>query len=113
MELIQEVQNNITVIQLEGNVLSDADSKVILSKVQESIDDGKNDVIFDLSKTRFVNSSGIGALITSMTKARKAGGNMVLACVPDSVSKLLEITKLDGIVTQVDTVSDAKALITE
>jgi anti-sigma B factor antagonist len=53
--------------------------------------------IIDISDLRYINSSGIGVLITILTKFRNKGGEVYLMNPSESVKKLLVITKLNAI----------------
>jgi anti-sigma B factor antagonist len=53
--------------------------------------------IIDISGLRYINSSGIGVLITILTKFRNKGGEVYLMKPSESVKKLLAITKLNAI----------------
>jgi anti-sigma B factor antagonist len=56
----------------------------------------------DIAKIRFINSSGIGVLITILTKFRNKGGEVVLVKPSEQLKKLLIITKLNSIFTVVE-----------
>ena len=68
---------------------------------------GKKNVVVDLSKTKFMNSSGLGMLISGMTTMRNAGGDLRLANVADRIQSLLVITKLITVFKHYDSVDDA------
>jgi anti-sigma B factor antagonist len=53
--------------------------------------------VIDISQLRYINSSGIGVLITLLTKFRNKGGEVYLMNPSESVRKLLAITKLNAI----------------
>ncbi|MEM6642968.1 MAG: STAS domain-containing protein [Bacteroidota bacterium] len=53
--------------------------------------------LVDISDTKYINSSGIGVLITLLTKFKNQGGNLFLINPSDHVQKLLQITKLKSI----------------
>jgi anti-sigma B factor antagonist len=53
--------------------------------------------VIDITKLRYINSSGIGVLITILTKFRNKGGEVYLMKPSESVKKLLIITKLNSI----------------
>ena len=74
-----------------------------------SLENGSN-IIFcaiDIHDVRYINSSGIGVLITILTKFRNKGGEVVLIKPSDSVEKLLVITKLNSIFTIVPNLDHA------
>ena len=58
------------------------------------IDVNKTNVIVDLSKVKFMNSSGLGMLIGGLTTMKKAGGDLRIANATDKIESLLVVTKL-------------------
>jgi exopolysaccharide biosynthesis polyprenyl glycosylphosphotransferase len=56
-------------------------------------------VIFDFSQTTFIDSSGLGALISNLKMARQNGSNLVLRCVNSQVMAVFELTSLDQVLT--------------
>jgi anti-sigma B factor antagonist len=69
----------------------------VLEAVGEAIANGVAACIIDISGLRYINSSGIGVLITVLTKFRNKGGEVYLMKPSESVQKLLVITKLNAI----------------
>ena len=61
----------------------------------------------DISNVRYINSSGIGVLITVLTKFRNKDGELVLINPSEHVKKLLIITKLNAIFNVVDNEKEA------
>ena len=109
MEFTITTENNIATITLKGSLLADIQSRDILEQVTNSIQDGNSNFIVDLSELKFINSSGLGLLLTCLTKARKAGGELILANIPEQVSNLLMITKLTDVFISADSLEDAKS----
>lgn len=98
---------NVTILNLKGSLLADVQTKDILQQVTDMIQEGKVRFVVDLSDLKFINSSGLGMLLTCLTKARKAGGDVILANVPEQVQNLLVITKLSNIFQAKETLKDA------
>ena len=67
--------------------------------------------LIDISDVRYINSSGIGVLITLLTKFRNKGGELFLIKPSEHVQKLLIITKLQAIFNIVDTEQEALSKI--
>jgi anti-sigma B factor antagonist len=61
----------------------------------------------DLSKVDWMNSSGLGILISGLTTIKNAGGELRLAKVTDKIQSLLLITKLISVFSTHDSVEDA------
>lgn len=98
---------NASVLSLKGSLLADVQTKDILQQVTDMIQEGKIRFVVDLSELKFINSSGLGMLLTCLTKARKAGGDVILANVPEQVHNLLVITKLSNIFQAKESLNEA------
>lgn len=104
---------NAVVITLKGNVMGGPDGAKLHDTLHDLKEQGKKNVIIDLSKTKFMNSSGLGMLISGMTTMRNSGGDLRLANVADRIQSLLVITKLITVFKHYDSVEDAVASFEE
>ncbi|MFT6963021.1 MAG: anti-anti-sigma factor [Flammeovirgaceae bacterium] len=68
---------------------------------------GTANLILDLSNTKYVDSSGLSALLTAHRQSNQAEGHLVLVGVNDHVMKLLTISKLDSVFVCLPTVEEA------
>ncbi len=98
---------NSVVITLKGNVMGGPDGSKLHDTLHELQEAGKTNVVVDLSKFKFMNSSGLGMLISAMTTMRNAGGDLRLAKVADRIQSLLVITKLITVFKHFESVEDA------
>jgi len=64
-------------------------------------------IIFDMANIGFMDSSGIGMIIGRYKNAEKRGGQIALANMKDSISRLFEVSGLAKIVMRTNTVEDA------
>lgn len=85
---------NSVIIEFKGNVMGGPDAVSLNEKLHELIESNKTNVVVDLSKVKFMNSSGLGMLIGALTTMRKAGGDLRIANATDKIESLLIITKL-------------------
>lgn len=85
---------NCVVLEFKGNVMGGPDAVSLNEKLHELIEDGKTNVVADLGKVKFMNSSGLGMLIGGLTTMRKAGGDLRIANATDKIESLLVVTKL-------------------
>lgn len=98
---------NAVVITLKGNVMGGPDGAKLHDTLHELREKGQKNVVVDLSKVKFMNSSGLGMLISAMTTMRNAGGDLRLANVADRIQSLLVITKLITVFKHFDAVDKA------
>lgn len=111
MNFIIEKYKNVQLLNLSGSLLAEVQSKDILDSVSELIQQGEANIVVDLKELKFINSSGLGMMLTILTKARKSGGDVVLANVPEQVNNLLVITKLTHIFKTALSVDEAVSLM--
>lgn len=98
---------NCVIIELKGNVMGGPDTSSMNSKLHELIDSGKTNVVVDLSKVKFMNSSGLGMMIGALTTMRKAGGDLRIANATDKIESLLIVTKLITVFKHFKSVDEA------
>lgn len=84
------------VVHLDGR-LTASTAPQLRSAVEELVAAGKANVVIDLALTSFVDSSGLGALISGLKATRLAGGDLRIAAVPQSVRNVLRLTNLDRV----------------
>ena len=97
MNYTHEIKNNKLVLRLAGDLIGEESGSSFLDAGNNAIQDKIMDCIIDISNVRYINSSGIGTLITILTKFRNKGGEVYLMKPSESVQKLLVITKLNAI----------------
>ncbi|MCH2450144.1 MAG: STAS domain-containing protein [Gracilimonas sp.] len=98
---------NSVVIEFKGNVMGGPDAVSLNEKLHELIDAGKTNVVVDLGKVKFMNSSGLGMLIGGLTTMRKAGGDLRIANATDKIESLLIVTKLITVFKHFKSVDEA------
>lgn len=101
-------QGDHVVIVFEGDLIGEENGPEIIESVNDSLSNNIIKCAVDISDVRYINSSGIGVLITILTKFRNKGGDVVIVNPSEHVKKLLVITKLNAIFTIVDTIEEAK-----
>lgn len=97
MEFKNEINDNRLIIRLQGDLIGENNASAILEVVNAAIQQKVLTCIVDISGVRYINSSGIGVLITILTKFRNKEGEVYLMKPSESVQKLLVITKLNAI----------------
>ena len=106
MKYTSEIKQDTIIIHLSGDLIGENGGPGILSIASEAIQQKINSCIIDISDLRYINSSGIGVLITVLTKFRNKGGEVYLLNPSESVKKLLVITKLNAIFQVIHSVEE-------
>ena len=109
MEIQQREQDGIIVLQLSGKIIGGPDASLINDKLHKLSENGTNKIVADLSQVNWMNSSGLGILISALTTIRNTGGELKVAAATEKIRNLLTITKLTNVIKLYDTVDEALA----
>jgi len=106
MEFKHEIKGNALVLKLTGDLIGEDNGAAIIEVVGEALQKQVATCLVDISGLRYINSAGIGVLITILTKFRNKNGEVYLMKPSESVQKLLVITKLNNIFHMVQSESE-------
>ena len=98
---------NCVVIEFKGNVMGGPDAVKLNEKLHELIEKDQTNIVANLHKVKFMNSSGLGMLIGGLTTMRKAGGDLRIANASDKIESLLVVTKLITVFTHFRSLEEA------
>ncbi|MEM7102641.1 MAG: STAS domain-containing protein [Bacteroidota bacterium] len=105
-----ETRDDLLMLKVD-TLLNELENKYILEKVDEQIHDGFINIVVDLEDLGFLNSMGLNFLISLLTKSRNAGGETVIINIPNQVTNLLVVTKLNEVFVVKETLEDALEII--
>src|SRR5437764_11994370 len=85
---------DVTVLDLQGKVTIGEGSVILRNAIRRLLGEGKNKILLNLAGVGYVDSSGIGELVSSFTAVKKEGGTLNLLNLTQKIQDLLAITKL-------------------
>ncbi|HZI20046.1 MAG TPA: STAS domain-containing protein [Pyrinomonadaceae bacterium] len=85
---------DVTILDLEGKITIGEGSVSLRSAIRRLIDEGKKKILLNLAGVSYVDSSGIGELVSSYTTINREGGQLKLLNLTQKIQDLLAITKL-------------------
>lgn len=83
-------------------------SPILKSYIIDAFEDGCTDLILDLEGVGFIDSSGLGVLVSALRRVKERSGTMRIVCTRESILKILRITGLDKVFPIFATVGDAQ-----
>ena len=86
----------VTIIQIDGQ-LTVGNRQELKSLIQGALESGDRRFLIDCTRTGYIDSSGLGALVTISKKVRELGGDLRLAGLNEDLRSLFELTKLDSL----------------
>ncbi|WP_370089820.1 STAS domain-containing protein [Ekhidna sp.] len=97
MKYTQELSNGILKLNFSGDLIGENNGPEVVELANDAIADGITHCLLNISDVRYINSSGIGVLITLLTKFRNKNGELYIINPSEHVNKLLIMTKLQAI----------------
>ena len=86
--------NDITVIDLVGQIKLGEGSSVLRDTVNDLLAKGQKNILLNLGNVNYIDSSGLGELVSAFASVRNHGGQLKLLHLTKKVGDLLQITKL-------------------
>lgn len=93
MEIKIREANEVTIFDVEGEI-DLYNAPALKDEIKKKIEEQKYNIIINLARVSYIDSSGIGALISSLSNLKKYQGGLKIINVTGSVRKVFELTKL-------------------
>lgn len=90
--------DSVTVVDVEGQLIV-GNRQELKQKVLEELEGGARKFVIDFADTGYIDSSGLGVLVSLSKKIREQGGELRLASLNEDLRTLFELTKLDTLFT--------------
>jgi anti-sigma B factor antagonist len=84
----------VAILEIDGQLIV-GNRQELKSLVQDGLDRGERKFLIDCSRTGYIDSSGLGALVTLSKRVRDANGDLRIAGLNEDLRALFELTKLD------------------
>ena len=94
MQIKETIEGDVVVLSMKGNLMGEPETTEFRDKIKNLSRDGFLKIVLDVSKIKWINSSGLGALISALTTINNAGGDMRIANVTEKINSLFMITQL-------------------
>jgi anti-sigma B factor antagonist len=103
-----DLASDVVALVLDGRLNMVAAPR-LRTAIDESLHAGKPRIVVDLTGVTFIDSSGLGALIAGLRKAREASGDVRIAGVGPQVATVLKLTNLDRVLRAYASVDEARS----
>ena len=113
MKITQREVDNAVVLDLSGKLTGGPDAETFREVFKSLIDQGKKNVVVNLEKVSWINSTGLGILISGYTSVRRGGGDLVIMHASDRIESILYVTKLNLLFKSYETEDEALKGFTE
>ncbi len=109
MKYRESEKNGVVILHLKGDLLGGSDITEFKEKIKSILDAGKKNILIDMSDVTYVNSSGIGMLISGLTTVVQAGGKFKLCNIEKNIKNVFVITNLVKVFDTFNSIDEALA----
>ena len=107
LNISERQAGDVTILDMDGKVTIGEGSVALRSAIRRLLGEGKKKILLNLGGVGYVDSSGIGELVSSFTAVNKEGGQLKLLNLTQKIQDLLAITKLLTVFDTFDNEADA------
>ena len=95
MKLAKREMRGVVILDMQGKLMGGPDADTFRDILRGLIEEGKKRVIANLGDVTWVNSTGVGILMTGYTTLRRSGGDLKLLNISAKIKSILYVTKLN------------------
>jgi anti-sigma B factor antagonist len=107
MDIKERVVDGVSVLDLSGKIVLGEGDGQVRERIKDLLSDGQKKILLNLGDVTYVDSAGLGALISSYTTTKREGGQLKLVNLTKRIQDLLAITKLITVFDTYDTEQEA------
>jgi anti-sigma B factor antagonist len=86
--------SHVTIVDINGRITLGDETGQLRDTVRKLLAAGKKKIVLNLANVDYIDSSGVGELVSSFTAVRNSGGELKLLSLTKKVSDVLQVTKL-------------------
>ena len=84
----------VTIVDISGRIVLGEESAALRNLVRDLLSEGHKKILFNLGDVTYIDSSGLGSLVSAFTSVRKQDGELKLLNLANKVQDVMQITKL-------------------
>jgi anti-sigma B factor antagonist len=94
LKIKQKAEGDVMVLFLSGKIMGGPDYERFHSEIKTLVKEGHVDILLNLSKVNWINSTGLGLLVSAYTTLQKNGGTLKICEVSERIDNILNVTQL-------------------
>ena len=109
MKIKKRQEGEITILDLSGKIMGGDDFDLFNNAIKDLVSEGHVDIVLNLKSVKWINSTGLGLMVSAYTSLVKQGGRMKVCEVSERIDNILHVTQLELIFETFDKEADALA----
>jgi anti-sigma B factor antagonist len=112
MNIQKSPQGEVMILNLSGKIMGGPDYERFHTEIKALIKEGYVDILLNMSKVTWINSTGLGILVSAFHTLKKNGGVMKICEVSPRIDNILNVTQLKLVFQTYESCQDALASFT-
>ena len=109
MDIKERVVEGVSILDLSGKIVLGEGDLQVRDRIKDLLADGQRRMLLNLAEVAYIDSAGLGGLISAYTTTKREGGHLKLVNLTKRIQDLLAITKLITVFEAFDNEQDALA----
>jgi anti-sigma B factor antagonist len=109
MDIKERVVEGVSILDLSGKIVLGEGDLQVRDRIKDLLADGQRRMLLNLAEVAYIDSAGLGGLISAYTTTKREGGQLKLVNLTKRIQDLLAITKLITVFETFDSEKDALA----
>jgi anti-sigma B factor antagonist len=107
MNISERVVEGVSILDLSGKIVLGEGDVQVKDRIRDLLADGQRKILLNLADVGYIDSAGLGAIISCYTTSKREGGQLKLVHLTKKVQDLLAITKLITVFETYDSEKEA------
>ena len=107
MKIKERRRDGVAILDLSGNLMGGPDAEAFNEVLRTLMHEGVRNVLVNLEKVKWVNSTGLGILISGYTTLQRSGGELKLLKVTERIENIFIVSKLSTVFQSYDDEDEA------
>jgi len=112
MNINKQMAGDVVVLNLSGKIMGGPDYDKLQQEVKSLVKEGNVDVLLNLAKVNWINSTGLGILVSAYHTLKKNNGQLKICSVSERIDNILNVTQLKLVFETFDSQDEALASFT-
>ncbi len=94
MKIFQRIEGNVNILELEGSITIGEGDVMMRDAILGLIEAGQMRILLNMARVSYMDSSGVGELLSCLTQVTEAGGQFKLLNISTKIKNLLHIAQI-------------------
>jgi anti-anti-sigma factor len=105
----RQLESGVSVVTISGRLALGGDTEKLEAAVEALLAQNHKQMVLDISALGYVDSSGVGMLVSCLTRVKKAGGELKVAGANPRIRRIFSMTGVETVLPLFETVAAATA----